>query len=561
MMVKKLKLNKVDIVFMLLFLIGSIFIFYKCRYGFGNQDESFYLTVPYRLTAGDGLFINEWHLSQMAGFLIYPFMKLYQLVFDGTDGIILHFRYIFTFLHICTSLFIYVRLRKYKIAALGASISYLLFTTFGIMALSYNSIAVACTTITGILLATNDNKKWYISYLAGLFYAAAVLCCPYLVIGYFIYALVSIIISIKSHIKDNIKEFIYLTLGCATLAVIFGIFVLSRASISEIMSAFPILLNDPDHPRVTILENIYKYITFIRYSNVFSELVIGGTIVLSIIIVSDKKDGQNKYIYAIIGILLTVIYILPFIFFNRYINFLMFPSCILGLFAFLFLPKKNLKYFLFLWLNGFIYAFCVNWSSNQGFYVISTATTVSTIGSFIMIYNWLKDWDIKKYKFNMQLKYKTCILLAVFICLMGYMRYNSLFWENGSMSDMTEQITVGAEKGIFTTKENKEKYEQLYADTQPVRDINDGSVLYYTTSTYLYLSDSKPSASFSAWLSGINEPSFNKLMEYYNLNPDKIPSVIYCSKSDYNVLEYVNGFIDTFGYNLEQTELGYILKK
>ena len=146
------------------------------------EIKSFYLTVPYRLTAGDGLFINEWHLSQMAGFLIYPFMKLYQLVFDGTDGIILHFRYIFTFLHICTSLFIYVRLRKYKIAALGASISYLLFTTFGIMALSYNSIAVACTTITGILLATNDNKKWYISYLAGLFYAAAVLCCPYLVI-------------------------------------------------------------------------------------------------------------------------------------------------------------------------------------------------------------------------------------------------------------------------------------------------------------------------------------------------------------------------------------------
>ena len=91
MMVKKLKLNKVDIVFMLLFLIGSIFIFYKCRYNTRSSVESFYLTVPYRLTAGDGLFINEWHLSQMAGFLIYPFMKLYQLVFDGTDGIITAF--------------------------------------------------------------------------------------------------------------------------------------------------------------------------------------------------------------------------------------------------------------------------------------------------------------------------------------------------------------------------------------------------------------------------------------------------------------------------------------
>ena len=55
----------------------AVMLFAKCKYGIGNRDESFYLTVPYRLCQGDRLFLNEWHLSQMAGWILQFPMALF----------------------------------------------------------------------------------------------------------------------------------------------------------------------------------------------------------------------------------------------------------------------------------------------------------------------------------------------------------------------------------------------------------------------------------------------------------------------------------------------------
>jgi len=62
----------------LLFLLSAILVFWKCRYGFANIDESFYLTIPYRLYQGDALFAHEWHLSQMSLMLI--FSKVFSFI-------------------------------------------------------------------------------------------------------------------------------------------------------------------------------------------------------------------------------------------------------------------------------------------------------------------------------------------------------------------------------------------------------------------------------------------------------------------------------------------------
>ena len=43
------------------------------------MDEGFYLTIPYRLIQGDCLLVDEWHVSQLAGFLLIPVLKLYLL--------------------------------------------------------------------------------------------------------------------------------------------------------------------------------------------------------------------------------------------------------------------------------------------------------------------------------------------------------------------------------------------------------------------------------------------------------------------------------------------------
>ena len=84
------------ILYAILYVCTMAFLLWKCRFGFGNIDESFYLTIPYRLCQGDGLLLHEWHLSQLSGFLLLPAMKAYLAVFGSTTGIILSFRILFT---------------------------------------------------------------------------------------------------------------------------------------------------------------------------------------------------------------------------------------------------------------------------------------------------------------------------------------------------------------------------------------------------------------------------------------------------------------------------------
>ena len=43
-------------------------------------DEAYFVLVPWRWTLGDRPFVDEQNLSQSAGLLAYPFVKLFALV-------------------------------------------------------------------------------------------------------------------------------------------------------------------------------------------------------------------------------------------------------------------------------------------------------------------------------------------------------------------------------------------------------------------------------------------------------------------------------------------------
>ena len=544
------RVTRADLVFALIFLSGAWMIFYKCSFGFANIDESFYLTIPYRLSQGDSLFTQEWHLSQMGNFLIYPIFLLYRLFFSGTEGILLHFRYLYTALHALTALFLYLRMRRYGLFAAGASVMYLLFASFGIMALSYNTMGVACTTLSGVLLATNPNRRPAPFFFIGLFYAGAVLCCPYLAAGYVVYAIVCLL-------QRKWRNLLWITLGCGSLAVVFLAFVLSRASISQILYSLPILLNDPEHPPISLHQSLFNYCVVILFSSRYAVPLAMATAILSCTVLADRKSASRQIVYALAAGVLTGLYTISYLRDGVNLNFLMFCPSILGWFAFLLAPKENLVWFLSTWVLGLLYSLCINWTSNQGFYVISMAFTVGSVGSWIMLSNWLNTCTSAAAR--RWLRGAFLVGLALFLAAEGYVRFNSLFWEDGGMSQMTHTITVGAEKGIRTTPERKDSYEALYQDTQAVRDFESGPVLYFTANTMLYLSDTKENASFSAWTSGINKASADKLAQYYYLNSQKVPAVIYCMKSDDFSEELVAQLTQSWGYTLKETQLGYIL--
>ena len=79
--------------FALCFGAAAAFALWKCPYGFGSYDDAFYLTVPHRLSMGDALFVDEWHLSQLSGLLTAPLVWLYRTLTGSMDGSILAARY------------------------------------------------------------------------------------------------------------------------------------------------------------------------------------------------------------------------------------------------------------------------------------------------------------------------------------------------------------------------------------------------------------------------------------------------------------------------------------
>ena len=177
-----------DYLFIALMAFALILSFWKCRFGFGGNDEAFYLTIPHRLILGDSLFGNEWHLSQLSGFLLIPFVWLYRLTTGSTDGIIFAARIVYILMHAGATVVIYTRLRKFGLLSVFGCALYFLYTPFNIMALSYDSMGVELLLLAGVLLATADYEKKLQLIFSGLAFAGAVLCNPYLASLWLLYA-------------------------------------------------------------------------------------------------------------------------------------------------------------------------------------------------------------------------------------------------------------------------------------------------------------------------------------------------------------------------------------
>jgi len=108
--------------------VFALTLFRSIFYGIATPDESFYLTIPYRVIKGDALLLDEWHASQLSAFLLYLPMKLFLLINKSTDGIILYFRFLFAISQTAVSCYTYYKLKKFgTLPALISAVIFLLY--------------------------------------------------------------------------------------------------------------------------------------------------------------------------------------------------------------------------------------------------------------------------------------------------------------------------------------------------------------------------------------------------------------------------------------------------
>ena len=560
-----------NLLFALLLALSSIFLIWKCRYGFGNIDESFYLTIPYRLFKGDALFLHEWHLSQMASVLTLPIVSLYLSIKGSTEGIVLFMRYACTVVQIATALFVYVRLKKINwLGATLSSISYVLYIPFGIMAFSYNSMAIMALVICMVIILTAEKMKALQYVIAGLFYAAAVLCCPYLAVVFFVYVFAVLVAGLVRRKKNNTseKQFYFFTskgavclsVGTIIAALTFAIFVFSRASLTGILKAFPSIMNDPEHPPLSIFRITKTYIASILVSNSLAKFVYPLLAVLFCICIADKKRNEHRSIYLCIASLCTLALMLGYYFINSYINFIMWPINVLAFFIVILSKEKSIRnIFCSFWVIGILYSYCLNATSNQTFYAISSASSVSLVGSIMIVCIFLKGLLEKNN--NIKIKNVVVILISTVMALQIFMqvglRYKSVFWET-DMKSQNVLIEDGFNAGLYVTEEKHQMYYSSLESLKALEEYDAENVLYLSENTWYYLVGDYNMSTYSAWLSGVKEHSVERLKAYFEINPEKMPDVVYVEKK---YEEIATLFCNTFGYKVDKNDTAIILVK
>lgn len=567
-----------DYLFIALMTGVLIFAFWKCVYGFGGNDEAFYLTVPQRFNMGDALIKDEWHLSQMSGFLLMPFVWLFTTITGSTQGIILAARVLYILFHATVSVLIYSRIRKYGYVSVFASVLYFIFTPYDIMAMSYNTMGLDFVTLAGVIMGTASYKKKLPLIISGVAFAAAVLCCPYLSVAYILYGICVLIHTFiknkdtKFILKSELfagKIFLFFSIGIFALAAVFLIFALTRVSIKEIIDYLPYLMTDPEHPQIALGTRFSMYFNSIYNCHSHFKIALFSYLVMMVIMIFDRKRRYHRSLYLIVTTAIVIfcyVLLLPQLTYSTY-NAIMFPLIFIGITSYILCENKPRPLFASLFVLGIIYSFAICFSSNQYFYVISMVITASNVSSYVFLAQLLREMKTSQdnIEYAVWVKRGSFLFVAFMIFLQGAfqitVKAEHCFWESGNTSNLTAQIQNGPAKGIYTNVNNFSTYEQIYSDLQYYKSKPKDKILFLTAKTWCYLAVDFPYGTLSAWISGENPSSIERLKTYYSVNPEEIPRYIYIPKD--SQWDFTNIYSDaySYGYSFEENKISYKLEK
>lgn len=567
-----------DYIFIALIAGGIIFAFWKCVFGFGGNDEAFYLTVPQRFNMGDALIKDEWHLSQLSGFLLMPFVWLFTTITGSTEGIILAARVLYIIFHATVSIVIYSRIRKYGYVSVFASVLYFIYTPYDIMAMSYNTMGLDFVTPAGVIMGTASYKKKLPLIVSGVAFAAAVLCCPYLAVAYILYGICVLIHTFirnketKFILKSELfagKTFLFFSIGIFALAAVFLVFALTRVSIKEIFNYLPYLMTDPEHPQIALGTRFGMYFKSIYNCHSHFKIALFSYLVMIVVMIIDRKRKSHRSIYLIVTTAIVIfcyVLLLPQLTYSTY-NAIMFPLIFIGITSYILCENKPKPLFASLFVLGIIYSFAICFSSNQYFYVISMVITASNIASYVFLAQLLREMKTTQdnIEYAVWVKRGSFLFVAFMIFLQGAfqitVKAEHCFWESGNTSNLTAQIKNGPAKGIYTNVNNCNTYEQIYSDLQYYKNKQEDKILFLTSKTWCYLAVDFPYGTLSAWISGEKPSSVERLKTYYRVNYEEIPKYIYIPKDSEWDFRNIYNDAGASGYSVEENDISYKLEK
>lgn len=213
-------------------------------------DESYAITLGYRLAQGDVLFRDMWEIHQTSALLYAPLISLFYHITGSTDGIVIFMRAVGTLLHFTVSLLIYRSVKKAYKGKLTAFLCAAVFFNFlpkYIQSPEYSLIYLWSTVCCAICIAwaLQSARRFAPLFASGVFLAIACLSYPSMVLIYplYIFAFFRLI----PNKKGRLHACAAFTAGAVCVAAIFFLLLCLTCGLSTFAENLPGIFLDASH--------------------------------------------------------------------------------------------------------------------------------------------------------------------------------------------------------------------------------------------------------------------------------------------------------------------------
>ena len=528
-----------------LILLG-VALFIRSAYGFCQSDESFYVSTAGRFASGDVIFADEWHPTQMSSLLTAPVYAMYRLVTGGTAGMIRFFRCVYLLLTMAEAAWIYTRLkgmgRRYAGSALALFI--LLYCHLNMATLSYYMICFQCFLMAALMCYRAEKSVCFGA--GGFFYALAVLSLPSLAVAS---TLVFVILALCCIRKKEIRRpFLCFLAGICIPLVLFLIYVYaSGLGIAGILANLVNILSDSEHDR-DYYQSFKAF--FHAIEDAYGRIYYLSLLLVAVSILScfREKLRRSAEIYILIADVMLFIYYAAVS--ARHTGF-MNTAFALFVFPLFFLARKKDWYiFASLFLGGLAVSATYSFSSYSDLYVLSIGHGLAAAGGILLLSDYaagVSGRDVLTEDAGTEsltgaaetgiltevaetgslpgseiIRKYICIAAVTVLILVSFCLRFAYVYRDAPVAALDTKLTEGPAAGLITTAEHAGQYEGVLEAIEKY-DEAQGCILFTRILPWGYTASKMRVGAPDTWR---NEISSERLVQYYDLKPDREPDVV-----------------------------------
>jgi hypothetical protein len=130
-------------------------------------------------------------------------------------------------------------------------------------------------------------------------------------------------------------------------------------------------------------------------------------------------------------------------------------------------------------------------------------------------------------------------------------------WADAPIPELTAKVDRGPAKGLYTTEETAQYYEEMFDDIDTLKIKDDDGFLVIGSEPMLYLYADCKVASYSTWQVYTNETRLYRYYEIHN-GEGRFPTVVYCAEADETIFEsiFVEKLLLPMGFEWKQLQHG-----